>query len=322
MIMKSFLLLVLVVSLQASPPSWYVKNNIKCKSYEYVGYGEGKTKAIAKKIAKADIANSLQTTVDVSSEIKMSSSGDDYHESFKQNIKENSSISLDELELIKSAYIDGKYYVAIRYINLPFVKKVRMKFDDVSKIAKETNSYLKGTILLKELKSEFSFYPKVNISKGRLIIADKSFTISKDTLKKLFSSYGSKGLELKVPTKLKNNQFYFIDIKTNRAGYLSLIQIYQNGETSVLFSNKKVSKNSKLEYPDKDIYDGLQAYLDRDRTKANDLTMAIVCKEKREFEYFDKISTYKEKYAKVYGKIFDMIDGCVVSSKLMSIKQN
>lgn len=320
MVSKIFLFL-LTTTLFASPPSWYVKNNIKCDSCEYVGYGEGSSKEVAKKVAKADIANSLQTTINVSSELKRSSKNDNYDESFKQNIKESSTISLDGLELLKSAYVDGLYYVAIKYVNLPFAKKVRMKFDDVSKIQRETNSYLKSTLLLNELKAEFGFYPKVIISKGNLTIANKSFRIKKDILKKLFSSYDSKDLELNIPTNLKTGEFYFVDINTKSAGYLTLIQVYENGETAVLFSNKKVTKNTKLEYPNKDIYNGLQTYLTKKQTKAKDLTMAIICKDKKGFDYFDSISITKDKYAKVYGKIFDMIDRCSVSSQVMKIRR-
>ena len=322
MIQKYLLIVVLfLTSLEASPPLWYVKNSIKCKSYEFVGYGEGSSKEEAKKVAKADIANSLQTTLNVSSELKISAKSNDYSESFKQNIEERSRVSLYDLELLKSVYLNGRYYIAIKYINLPFAKRVRAKFDDVIKLPREKNSYLKSTILLNELKNEFGFYPEVTISKGKLIIANKSFRISKDILKKLFSSYESKSLALQIPSKLKNSEFYFIDIKSKSKGYLTLIQIYEDGATSLLFSNKKVAKNTKTEYPNKDLYNGLQAYLTPYQTRAKDLTMAIICKDKKGFDYFDNISINKEKYAKVYGKIFDMIDGCEVSSKIIKIRR-
>ena len=49
--------------------------------------------------------------------------------------------------------------------------------------------------------------------------------------------------------------------------------------------------------------------------------MAILCKTQKDFSYFDNISIYEEKYAKVYGKIFATINGCEVSSKIMEIRK-
>jgi len=105
----------------------------------------------------------------------------------KINIKESSNVNLSDLELLKSEYADNQYFVAIKYINLPFIKKIRLKPKDITSIPKETNSYLIHTPLLKELKKEFGFFPKVQIDKDNLIIKNQSFKINSDTLKKLFS---------------------------------------------------------------------------------------------------------------------------------------
>jgi len=322
MILKTILLGVTLLStLQASPPSWYVKNSINAKNYEYIGYGEAKSKERAKKLARVDIANSLHIDIKVSSELKTSQQNDNYNESMQQKIEEKTDISLDGVEVVKSSYADGIYYVALKYINLPFAKKVKMQFRDVTKIAKESNHYLKKTLLLQELKKEFGFYPKVNISRGNLLIADKSFKISKDTVKKLFSSQSSRFIKLKIPLRLENSEYYFVEVESKKRGYLTLLQIYEDGGTSLLFSNKKIKKGEKFEYPNREEYDGLQAYLTKTQIKAKDMTMAIVCKEKKEFDYFDNISIYNEKYAKLYGKIFDMIDGCEVSSQIVDIRR-
>ncbi|MBL0707896.1 MAG: hypothetical protein JJW00_02515, partial [Sulfurimonas sp.] len=145
--------------------------------------------------------------------------------------------------------------------------------------------------------------------------------INKSILKKLFSSNIDSSLILNIPKQLRHQEFYFIGIESKKDGYLTLIQIYENGETALLFSNKKANNNIRLEYPNRNEYDGLEAYLNESQTKAKDLTIALICKEKKDFSYFDNISVYKEKYAKVYGKVFDMMSGCNVSSEIVEIKR-
>ena len=309
-----------IASLYATPPSWYTQNNITHTNYEYIGYGSAKSKAEAKQIAKGDIANSMHTSISSSIELKKSS-GSNYSKTFSQNITQKSDIVLDDISVIKSDYIDGYYYIAVKYTNLPFAKKVRSKFSDIEGIAKEHNNYLINTMLLKELKDEFGFYPKVSISKGTLNIGNHSFRITQEILKKLFSSRKNQNIILSMPSSLRNNEYYFVDIVTKIKGYLTLIQIYEDGQTSVLFSNKKVTQNIHLEYPNKDQYDGLQAYLNDNQTKTKDMTMVIVCEDKKDFDYFDRISIHNEKYAKVYGKIFDMIGDCTVSSSIIEIRK-
>ena len=88
-----------------------------------------------------------------------------------------------------------------------------------------------------------------------------------------------------------------------------------------MFDNLKVEDNSQLEYPNRSEYDGLEAYLSDKQINAKDLTIAVVCKDKKDFSYFNNISVNREQYAKVYGKVFDMMNGCNVSSKVMKIRR-
>ena len=322
MIKKVLLIgLLLLVSVEASPPKWYIENNLSVKAYENIGYGEGASKAEAKQNAKADISNSLQTTIKSSLIVNKNSTNDTYSKSINKNIEEISNVELDNLILIKSEYIDNVYYVAIKYINLPFAKKVRLKYEDVSSLKKETNSYLLNTLLLKELKDEFGFYPKTTINKGNLTIGNHSFKIDKNILKKLFYSTLNNDFILNIPKQLKYKDFYFINIKSKNSGYITLIQIYENGETSILLDNKKLKQNTTFTYPNKNEYDGLEAYLNDNQTKTKDLTIAMLCKDKKDFSYFDNISINKEKYSKVYGKVFDIMDECIVSSKIVEIRR-
>jgi hypothetical protein len=317
-----YYLILLSLSLFATPPNWYINNSISSKEFEIIGYGEAKTQAEAKRIAREDIANSIQITV----QSDFQSSKSDIDGVYKKNIISNSKqttekVNLINVKIIKSDYKDGIYYIAYKYINLPFSQRVRYAFKQIQNIRKETNQYLIQTPLLKELKNEFGFYPKIKIDRDNLIIKDKSFKINNFILKKLFVSISNNNLKLNIPTNLKDKEYYFINLKSKKSGYLTLAQIYANGEVSVLFSNKEIKKNTSLEYPNSEEYDGIEVFLNKDINQTNDLAISILCKNKRNFDYFDRISRDKEIFAKLYGKLFNMIDGCIFTSQIIKIKR-
>ena len=101
----------------------------------------------------------------------------------------------------------------------------------------------------------------------------------------------------------------------------TLIQFYENGEIAVLYDNKKLSKNTTYTFPDKENFNGIEAYLEDGFHKTKDLTIIISCKNKKDFSYFDFMSNEKENFAKVYGKVFDTMDGCDAASRALSIRR-
>lgn len=303
----------------ATPPSWYINNEINVLDYEIVGYGEGSTQQEAKRVARSDISTILSVKTKTNLDIKKISSNNYYSKNIKQNINEKSSIDLRDLVVLKSSFVDGKYYVAIKYINLPFSKRVRLAFKNIDKIKQESNSYFLKTILLQELKDEFGFYPKIEIDRDNLFIDNKSFKIDDEVLKKLLVSIDSKYLKITQPNIIQNGKLYFINIKAIKSGYLSLIQIADDGATSLFFDNKKVINNIKLEYPNRDDFDGIEVYLKDGVDKESDLNIAILCKDKKDFSYFDRISYKKENFAKVYGIFFHKINNCDIATKKITI---
>lgn len=315
-----FITSILVSYLDASP-KWYIQNNIPSKSYEVIGYGTGDTKEEAEQNAKANISKTISSQVSSSSIMNKTSDQDSYSKSFISKSEIKSNVILDGVSIIKSDKVDDKFFVALKYINLPFANKVALDFPNSSLLSKEKNEYLKSTILLDELKNEFGFYPKVTIYNGKLTIGNRTYHINKTMLGKLFASKSNKNVKLNVPKLLKNEDFYFIGVESKNKGYLTLVQIYENGETSILLDNKELNKHSKIEFPNRDEYDGLQAYLSIDQDKAKDLTIAMICRQEKDFSYFDNISTNKEKYAKVYGKMFDMLKNCDLHSSVTKIRK-
>ncbi|MEA3315904.1 MAG: hypothetical protein U9Q30_08630 [Campylobacterota bacterium] len=316
---KLLYILIFQLTLFATPPNWYINNDIPYLDYELIGYGEGATQQEAKRVARNDISTTLSVKTKSNLDIKKISSNNYYSKDIQQNINEKSSIDLRDLVVLKSGFFDGKYYVALKYINLPFSKRVRLGFENIDNIKQENNKYLLKTLLLQELKDEFGFYPKIKIYRDNLVIDNKSFRIDDELLKKLFISTSSEYLQVNQPNIIKNGEFFFINIKVAKSGYLSLIQIEQNGATSVFFANKKVIKDIELEYPNRDDFEGIEGYLKDGVDKVNDLNIAILCQEKKDFSYFDYLSYKKENFAKVYGDFFHKINNCDITTKRITI---
>ena len=112
-------LLFLPLALLATPPNWYINNSLESKDYELVGYGVGETKEEASQRAKFDIANTIRTTIESDMRMKESEVNGKYDKSIRIDIKESSNVSLSDLELVESEFVDNKYFVALKYVNLP-----------------------------------------------------------------------------------------------------------------------------------------------------------------------------------------------------------
>ena len=315
---KISVILLFTLNLFSSEPDWFY--NISHKDFEIIGYGVGQTRKEAKQNARIEITNSISVQVQNSFFRENSLENGKYRKDIQQNSSEKSFAKLDNLEIMKSEYLGDRYFVAIKYLNISFIKNLKYRIGD-RKIAKENNRYLQKTLFLQELKQEFGFYPKIEIYRDILTIGDFSFKISQEILGKLLISVDNQNLNLTIPKKLKNGELYFIQVQVKKKGFLTLIQIYKNGETSLLFANKIVSKNMILEYPNSENFDGIETYLANGTLKTQDLTMAVLCQEKRGFEYFDSISIEKEQFAKIYGDLFNLISGCDVVSGVLEIRR-
>jgi len=315
---KISVILLFTLHLFSSEPNWFY--NISHKDFEIIGYGVGQTRKEAKQNARIEITNSISVQVQNSFFRENSLENGKYRKDIQQNSSEKSFAKLDNLEIMKIEYLGDRYFVAIKYLNISFIKNLKYRIGD-RKIAKENNRYLQKTLFLQELKQEFGFYPKIEIYRDILTIGDFSFKISQEILGKLLISVDNQNLNLTIPKKLKNGELYFIQVQVKKKGFLTLIQIYKNGETSLLFANKIVSKNMILEYPNSENFDGIETYLANGTLKTQDLTMAVLCRKKRGFEYFDSISIEKERFAKIYGDLFNLISGCDVVSGVLEIRR-
>ena len=318
--MKQFILLALFINqLLANPPSWYINQTLLSKSYEIVGYGEGLTLEEVKQVSKSDISKMIQTTISSNISINKNMINDIYSKNISTNINEKSDILLTNLKVMKISFSDDKYYIAIKYINLPFAKKVKLLIEDIDKLSLNKNKYLNKTPLMNELKQEFGFYPKVSLDKNNIIINNQSFHLSQNDFIKLLVNIENKNIKLDIKDNYKNKEYYFIKVKTFKSGYLNIFQVYQSGETILLLANKKVVKNTNIIYPNHEEYDGLEAIVPKGQDKTKDLTFVTLCKDKKDFSMFDSVDTNINTKDLYFGKLLFSINDCTIVSKVIKV---
>ena len=317
--MKQIILLILFINqLLATPPDWYRNQSILSNNYEIIGYGEGTTLEEAKQISKSDISKMIQTILSSNLSIEKNIKDDIYTKKISSNINEKSNVILTNIEVIQTSFQDNKYYVAIRYINLPIAKKIKLLIKNNNILEEDTNKYLNKTSLMNELKKEFSFYPKVTLYKNNIIINNQSFHLVQNDFIKLFVNIENQDIPLDRKDTYKNKDYYFIKVKTKRSGYLNIFQVYQSGETVLLLSNKKIKSNKNLIYPNPKLYDGLESVVPKGQNKTKDLTIVALCINKKDFSLFDKIDTNIKNSGLLFGELLDIIDSCQISTKIIT----
>ena len=150
MIKQFVLLSSFILQLLATPPSWYINQSLSSKNYVIIGYGEGSTIEEAKQVSKSDISKMIQTTISSHVSINKNINNTIYGKNISTNINEKSNILLTDLQVIKTSFSDNKYYVAIKYINLPFSKKVRLLIKNIDTLSVSKNRYINQTSLMWE----------------------------------------------------------------------------------------------------------------------------------------------------------------------------
>ena len=313
-----FLFVFFLLDCHANPPSWFLENATPVNQYEIIGYGSGEKLFEAKERAKNDVALTLSTHIQSSISIsEYSNINDHMRAEVNQTINSSSDLILSDVQVTRKSFANGMYYVAVKYVNLPFYKKIKNELGvNYKNLQKEENPYLLQTFLLNNLHNEFGFFPKIKIYENNLIISNKSFSLNKTYYSQLFTNVNSKKIILSFPSNLNSGDNYFINTSVNDGGYLSLFQVYDSGETLLLLENQHVEKSDKIQYPDKKFYEGLQAYDE----SSEDLTIALLCKEKKDLSSFTLMENQNTKTT-LFNEILNLMSECAYATKKLNIKK-
>jgi len=311
---KTFLIILFFINLYALP-SWYY--NLKSKNQNiYIGYGSGISEKEAKTEALSDIASAIKTKIESKFE-KDASLDTTYHKNIKLKQKQITSAILSDYKIIKLEFIDGKYYVAIEYENIPAIDKF-IKKAKFNKSIKNPKGYIYQTPLSKEIFAKLKKKIKLEIfykdNNWHLKSEDAVVALDEKNFLKLFKTVQNSNLILTISkSPLFENDLFYFKVKSTQDGFITLFDVYENGESVILFKNIKVNKNKTIIIPSKNAkFDLIAGVLEGN--KSYDLFVVVFSKTKKVYDEFSLADEEFSKDNKNFAELLMVMDKNVFSS--------
>ena len=304
-------------------PQWMYKlpNN---SANTYIGYGIGNSSSEAKAKALDDIASQISIHIKSSFEVETNIQNGNVKKRSSSNLSQETEAILNDYKLLRSEYLEGKYYMAIAYENIPtldkFIKKIKTQGEP--KEAKKIH-YLHHTLAGKELKRAFGKNIEFSIvrkdKKWYIKHNDILQVLDKRDFAKLFTTLPNK--DLTISTNKKSNILYdgdkfFFKVRSNKKGYVSILTVYEDGTVSSLMRNVPIKANKTENIPDADFETVPQAALMQKGVETYDLYFVIYSNKKLHFEnfaYADNELIDEEKY-KNFDQLLEFLDDKIYAS--------
>ncbi len=252
----SFVLIFFIFSnfLNASPPEWFRK--LSHKDYEIIGYGSSKNLEEARTMAKKEIANSIQTQIISENIFETSEINDIVSEKVNLYLEAKTDVVLSDLKTIKEEKKKKIWYVALIYENLPIENKFAKRVSILDHKTEKQNKYLWNSPLIQAINEELNC--KLNIKLKRknklwyLAYENVMLPLSPDEFEKLFISTVSDKISIN-PSKsslLTVDDVFSFSVESKQDGYVSIINVYENGECFIITYNQSLKANDPVRIPD------------------------------------------------------------------------
>lgn len=316
-------------------PEWYEKRAMSIDNWIF-GYGTGNSFEEAKQNAFKDIAQNIKSKVksrQVSSKKKIISSyHKDYVSQFLSDTEIFSNVILNDVKLEKQQFINGRYFVVYKYDDSSLISKLIVG-KNKCQAKTNTNTSLKSYLPFSQSLLEYNILPDDFL----LIRHNKLWYLYYLNHKYLISPsewFGeffiekkySKELSISIlpQKKLKNHDYYFIKIISEKNGFISLFHITEKGEVLSLEVNKKINAFDEFIYPDIKKYKGLEA-LKSDQKITRDCIVAVLTKAPNQnlttfMSVSEKITDVNDERNYRYHRLLEFIDeNCWWVSKFIEI---
>ena len=256
------MLMALMTQLSADAPIWFGSLQSSA-DYEIIGYGEGLTLDEAKTNAKSDIAKSIRSHINSSFSTQTSVNNSTVDHNAQSTISESSNLTISDVELKKSEQNNGRFYVALRYENLPLSTKLAKSGGQ--SLCGKTNAYLAQTPAILKLSGDLNCSVAVNITRENdgwyLGRGEYRSSMNNADFRELMIETSMGALRVKSNHSLVNEgEAYALNLEgLPISGYLSLFDVYDDGKVVLMENNINLAKISKKAflYPD-DIRDDFQ----------------------------------------------------------------
>lgn len=268
------------------PPLWYGDESaLALSSYEVVGFGEGNTLVEARARAKEMIAQKLLSRVESSFE----SVSDDAVSKSQAKLKVTSALTLQDLQTRKQEQKDGSFFVALSFKNLDFAQRVKEKLLDATCHDVTQNRYLSQTPLFKKLNAALGCQRDFSLVRKNaawyLAYEEELFLLNESELEELYISRSNKAFGFETPKKVlhEGERFYF-SLACDAKGYITLVDVYENGVVTLLEPSKKIAKTLRI--PSEESAHELEAGLLEEGRDTHDLYVAFFTQEPLDMSRF------------------------------------
>jgi hypothetical protein len=232
-------------------PSWFgiIKPN---NSYEIIGYGEALNLNEAKQNARDEIAKQIKVNIKSEIQTTKESKQNEYTKNTTSTSKQDTSVALSSVEILKNEKDGDTWYVALSYDNRPTTTKLIQKLE--GKICKNPpHPYLSKSRFYRQLKAEQleqnisnCIMPTFDNGVNYIGIGEERVSFDFDDILESVSN----GVSVNATkTKLKNNETFHLTIDAPK-GYLSIFNIYEGGKVNVVLANKEFKNDSRYRFPE------------------------------------------------------------------------
>ena len=262
-------------------PSWYHSQIMQVQnSSKYLGYGDAKTLFDAKSMAKEEIAQSLITHVESDfvskTEAEKNNNKERYNTQTQHNLKVTTKIDLQNLSVLKQEYVNGRYFVLLEYENLNLTYRIKKSVPEIE--CSDVNDYIKSTPLYQTIRSSLSCDVNLKLQRRNsawyLGYREKEFLLNNSEFEKLYVSTQSKIFDFKINNSaLKDGDSFYFQFHTKKEGYITLLNVYENGIVTLLSKSQKIAKS--LQIPSKESETYFEAAIVENSYNSSDLYVAF-----------------------------------------------
>ncbi len=304
-------------------PNWYTNIQIKEKNI-IIGYGEGKTLKEAKSRAKEDIAQTVLTTINSSFTEKTVQENDNLESKIETLLQANTKLNLYNVRRLKEEQKGGIFYLALKYVNLNLTYRVKKNIKDFECLD-DIENYLHTTPLIKKLSSDLECKLDFKLQRlnkvWNLSYKQYLFPLNEYEFEKLFVTKKSSLFNFKISkSPLIDGEEFYLTFKTKKRGYITLLNIYENGIVTLLRKSQKIEKD--LQIPSKKSKEVFEAGLVDKNRDSYELFVAILSEKPLDmsrFFYADESLASSQRDYK-FDELLDILENYEYSTLFVATK--
>lgn len=238
-------------------PDWFNTPPSGTKGNEYYGTGKGDDEKEARKNAMEAICSSIRSDVASGFYSQEEVKNDGFSQQKRHDLRVQTDCSLTDAEVIKQQRVDNAWYVLMRYENSTLGKKCKTLLSPSECAGEKQNRYLEKTRLFQEINAEMGCTPDMRLERRHGI-----WYLIHRRIKQLLPLTAADMANLIAPvksntisvtpsnTELREGTVFSFTVQSRQDGFVTLFDVYENGEVFVVEPNQKIKANQKIMIPD------------------------------------------------------------------------